>query len=259
MNLTRIVWHGLLFFTILGLVESAEAQPAGGPIFSNGENKLTIGIDGGQFSKKIFGTKNNSRRFFLRGCYGVTGRLDFFGLLGFVNMELTLADSAQTVLDDGYRIAYGGGLTFRVLQFESLQASLFLTGQIFRFVSKPSVETLLSFGGAPASQVLQLNYDWREADFSGGFSKQIKSMVFYVGVSAKIIQRFETKIDKLVFSGQSGVESTEKGKFSSGVLLSPLAGLDWHLPSRLKISMEITANNEQDFAIYFGISQAGKP
>ncbi|MFQ5677527.1 MAG: hypothetical protein ACE5G1_16680 [bacterium] len=258
MNLTKIIWHGLVFFTILGLVGNVQAQPVGGPIFSNGEKELTIGVDGGHFSKKIFGTENDSRRFFLKGSYGI-GRLDFFGLVGIVNMELTLADSAQTVLDDGYRIAYGGGATLQLLQFEKLQASLFLTGQFFRFISKPAAEILLSFGGAPASQVLELNYDWREADLSGGISKRIKSIIFYLGASAKIIQRFETKTEKLVFSGQSGVESMEKGEFNSGVLLSPLAGLDIHLPSRLKISMEITARNEQDFAFYLGISQTGKP
>jgi ATP-dependent phosphoenolpyruvate carboxykinase len=41
--------------------------------------------------------------------------------------------------------------------------------------------------------------------------------------------------------------------------MSPLFGLDLHLPSRLKFSLELSANSETDFAVYFGLSQTGKP
>ena len=259
LKVQKLLWHCLIFFSILGGIRSLNAQPAGGPMFTNSKNEFTISVVGGHFTKRIFRVKHDSRRFFLKGTYGIGDRLDFFGRVGLMNLELTLSDSARTVLDDGFRIAYGGGMTLRIMDFEQLRLSFFLTGQVFRVISRPEAETALSFSGSPALQVLQMKYDWREGNLTFGVSKQIRSINFYTGASAKIIQRYETKIDKIVFGGRSANENREKGRYISGLLMSPLFGLDLNLPSRLKISLELSANNESDFAVYFGLSQTGKP
>jgi len=255
LKLQKFLWCSLIFFSILGGAEKLNAQPAGVPIYTESNREFTISLDGGFFTKKIFGIKNESRRFFLKGSYGLSSYLDFYGLFGLTNLSLTLADSARTVLDDGFKAAYGGGLSLRILVFERMQMSLFFNGQLIRFISKPASESTLGFG----TQVVQLNYDWREANLTFGLTKKIGAANFYGGINTKIIQRFETKIDKLVFSGQTTAGNQVKGKFNSGLLTSPLFGLDLNLPSRLKISLEISANNESDFAVYFGLSQTGKP
>ena len=259
LKLQKFLWYSLVFFSILSGIRSLNAQPAGGPIFASSKNEFTISVDGGHFTKRIFRVKHDSRRFFLKGTYGISDRFEFFGRVGLMNLELTLADSARTTLDDGFRLAYGGGLTLRVLEFERLRLSFFFSGQFFRVVSRPEAETSLSFAGAPALQVLQMKYDWREGGLTFGVSKQIGSINFYTGATARIIQRYETKIEKIVFGGRSANEIREKGKYTSGLLMSPLFGLDLNLPSRLKISLELSANNESDFAVYFGLSQTGKP
>ena len=253
-KLQNFLWCSLIFFSILEGTEKLNAQPAGMPIYTEGNREFTISLDGGFFTKKIFGIKNEARRFFLKGSYGL-GNLDFYGLLGVTNLSLTLADSARTVLEDGFKAAYGGGFSLRIPAFERLQVSLFINGQMIRFVSKPASESTLGFG----TQVLQLNYDWRETNLTFGLTKKIGAANFYGGINTKIIQRFETKTDRLVFSGQNTAANQVKGKFNSGLLTSPLFGLDLNLPSRLKISLEISANNESDFAVYFGLSQTGKP
>jgi len=255
LKLRKFLWYSLIFFSILGVAEKLDAQPAGVPIHTESNNEFTISLDGGFFTKKIFGIKNESRRFFFKGSYGLNSRIDIYGLFGLTNLRLTLADSARTVLDDGFKVAYGGGLALRILAFERLQMSLFFNGQLIRFISKPASESTLGFG----TQVVQLNYDWREANLIFGLTKKIGAANFYGGINAKIIQRFETKTDKLVFSGQNSTATRVKGKYSSGLLMSPLFGLDLNLPSRLKVSLELSANNESDFAFYIGLSQRGKP
>ncbi len=249
------LWYILIFFSILSSAGELVAQPAGAPIYTEGNGEFTISLDGGFFTKKIFRIKNESRRFFLKGSYGLSSYLDFYGLFGLTNLSLTLADSARTVLDDGFKAAYGGGLSLRILVFERMQMSLFFNGQLIRFISKPASESTLGFG----TQVVQLNYDWREANLTFGLTKKIGAANFYGGINTKIIQRFETKIDKLVFSGQNSTATRVKGKYTSGLLTSPLFGLDLNLPSRLKISFELSANNESDFAFYIGLCQRGKP
>lgn len=258
LKLQKFLWYSLIFFSIFDRVESLKAQHVGGAIFPGNTDRFAVSVDAGHFTKKIFGIKNDSRRFFLRGSYGIGDRLDFFGRVGLIRLKLTLSDSARTVLDDGFRVAYGGGLTLRILDLERLNASLFLSGQAFRVISKPDFEESLSYAGNLATQVLQLEYDWREANFTFGLTKRFKSVHFYTGVNAKIIQRFETKIDKLVFSGQSALENRENGKYNSGTLISPLVGVGFNLPSRLKFSLELAANNETDFSFYVSLSQTGK-
>ncbi len=253
--LQKLLWYGLIFFSILGSVEKLVAQPAGVPIHTESNREFTISLDGGFFTKTIFNTKNESRRFFLKASYGVNGNLDFYGILGLTNLSLTRADSARTILEDGFKVAYGGGVSLRILHLEGLQTSLFLNGQLLRFVSKPASESTLGFG----TQVLQLNYDWREANITFGLSKKIGAANFYGGINTKIIQRLETKIDKLVFSGHNATATRVKGEYTSGLLVSPLFGIDLNLPSRLKFSLELSATNDTDFAVYFGLSQTGKP
>jgi len=254
-KLQKVLWCSLIFFSILEGTEKLNAQPAGMPIYTEGNQEFTISLEGGFFTKRIYGIKNESRRFFLKGSYGLSSYLDVYGLFGLTNLSLTLADSAHTLLDDGFKAAYGAGFSLRILAFERLQMSLFFNGQLIRFVNKPASESTLGFG----TQVLQLNYDWREANLTFGLTKKIGAANFYGGINIKIIQRFETKIDRLVFSGQNTMANQVKGKFNSGLLTSPVFGIDLALPSRLKISLEMSANNESDFAVYFGLSQTGKP
>jgi len=255
LKVQKLLWCSLIFFSILGVARNLYAQPAGIPIHTESNNEFTISLDGGFFTKKIFRIKNESRRFFLKGSFGLSKNLDFYGIFGLTNLSLTLADSARTVLDDGFKVAYGGGVSLKILNFESLQTSLFFNGQMIRFISKPASESTVGFG----SQVLELNYDWRETNLTFGLTKKIGAANFYGGINTKIIQRFETKINKFVVSGQNSTETREKGEYTSGPLMSPLFGLDLNLPSRLKFSLELSANDESDFAVYFGLSQTGKP
>ena len=255
LKVQKLLGCSLIFFSILGVTKNLYAQPAGGPIHTESNNEFTISLDGGFFTKKIFGIKNESRRFFLKGSFGLNRNLDFYGIFGLTNLRLTLADSARTVLDDGFKVAYGGGLSLQILNFERLQMSLFFNGQMIRFISKPASESTVGFG----SQVLELNYDWRETNLTFGVTKRIGAANFYGGINTKIIRRFETKIVKLIFSGQNTTVTREKGMYTSGLLMSPLFGLDLNLPSRLKFSLELSANDESDFAVYFGVSQTGKP
>ncbi len=255
LKVQKLLWCSQIFFSILGVTKSLYAQTAGVPIHTESNNEFTISLDGGFFTKKIFRIKNESRRFFLKGSYGQSNKLDIYGLFGLTNLSLALVDSARTVLDDGFKVAYGGGVSLQILNFESLQTSLFFNGQMIRFISKPASESTVGFG----SQVLELNYDWRETNLTFGLAKKVGAANFYGGINTKIIRRFETKIDKFVIRGQNSTETREKGMYTSGLLMSPLFGLDLNLPSRLKFSLELSAIDESNFAVYFGLSQTGKP
>ncbi|MFQ5863948.1 MAG: hypothetical protein ACE5IW_01835 [bacterium] len=235
------------------------AQPAGIPILTSSHRKFTVSITGGYFRKNIHGITYDSPRLLFKGNFGLVSFLDLFAEVGAAKITITIPGGTPTRLDGKYQIAYGAGLNIRCFNLPRHHFSIFINGQLFRFTSNPTSKDSKLVANNEVLQVLELRYDWREASLNTGFTKGWGVVKFYVGVNAKIVQRLETKIDKIVFDGVSESVFTQTGEYSSGLETSPFIGLDFDLPSRLTLSLEMVGRNGSDFAFYLGLSQTGKP
>lgn len=238
---------------------AAKAQPAGGPLLTGTHAELTVSLDAGYFKKTIGGVENRSRRMFLRATYGLAGRLDLFGILGLAKLQLELVDSTGAELEDKFRPAYGAGFSLRMLRLHGIGMSVFMTGHVIRFKSTPSNTRTFQVEGADVSQVLEVDYDWREANINLGLAQDLKFMTVYGGVNLKYIERDEEKVEKLVFGGEGVAVASQSGTYKSGVLAMPLLGAEIKLPARLRLNFEAAAGSDSDFTFYIGVSQTGSP
>lgn len=222
-------------------------------------DELTMSFDGGYFRKTIGGVDNKSPRMFLRATYGLAGRIDFYGILGLAKLRLENVDSTGADLDQKFQPAYGAGFSLRILRLDGLGLSLFTTGQVLRFKSTPSNTRKFQVESAEVSHVLEVDYDWREANLNLGLAQDLKFMTLYGGANLKYIERDENKVEKLLFGGGGVSISSQKGLYKSGMLATPLAGAEIKLPARLRLNFEAAAASDTDFTFYVGISQTGSP
>jgi hypothetical protein len=255
----NISYFGLLLLYFSTFSPSLFAQPAGMPILTQSDRQVTLSITGGYFQKNINGITYNSPRYLLKGILGLVGFLDLFAEVGVAKVTLDISDGTQARLDGKYQLAYGGGLNIRYFHLPRYRFSLFISGQIFRFVANPSSRNSRILGNTEVLQVVELKYDWREVSLNTGFVKGWGVANFYIGLNAKIIQRLETKIDKIIVNGGGDSSSSQSGEYLSGLESRPFIGLDLKLPSKLTVSLELLARNRSDFVFYIGLSQTGSP
>ncbi len=234
------------------------AQPAGAPILSNSDNEFTLSAIGGYTTKTIFGVQNTYRSYWLKTFYGLSSRFDIFGQLGVLKLKLDSGDGLE-LRDNRRRVAYGGGLTWKVLSLQTARIGLLASGQVIRFKSTPGFEELIPVSGSELFQVTELEYDWRELNFNFGLSKEFEMAHFYAGANLKFIVRDEFRENRLLLNNSSVSFSRTFSKYRSGAVWQPMLGLEVNLPSRIKLNFEFMGTREQDFMFYFGVSQTGSP
>ena len=249
---------GLLILFKINSLPDLLAQPAGMPVFSNSHKQFTISLTGGYFRKNIEGFTHNSPRFLFKTVLGLGRFLDIFGEVG--TAKVTLVRPGETNLESKYRLAYGGGINIRFLYFSRSRFSLFFNSQVFRFKSNPSAESEGILGGAKILNVLEFQYDWREVQFNMGFTKRWGNISIYSGANSKLIQRYETKINRVIFAGGNEPDPRlQTNEYLSGFEMNPFLGVDFNLPPRTKFSVELVGRSTSDLVISVGISQTGKP
>ncbi|MCG8607421.1 hypothetical protein MJD09_20870 [bacterium] len=237
----------------------AFAQPVGAPILTQTQKMFTLSFNVAWFRNDIAGVRNSSSRFLFKGIYGLGNRLDVYGQLGLAKLDLRVPQADPPNFNDKYRLAFGGGFTYRFLTLNWMSMSLFVSGQLFRFTSNPSSERNLLLGGSNVSRIVEFQYDWREANTSVGFIERLGNFKIYGGFNGKLVQRKETRISRSVIAGVSGPGALTKGEYLSGLQLHPFLGIDIMMPSRLFLSAEVLARSRNDLLINIGISQTGKP
>jgi hypothetical protein len=253
-----VIWLSF-YFTLLAVPQVLWAQPVGSPILTQSHKEFTVSLLGGYVRKNIERIQNNSPRYLLRTAYGLAEFIDLFVDVGFTKVSLVTLDEDITNFEGKYNLAYGGGIKIRLLNIRPYRFSIFTSGQVFRFITTPSSEELLTIGGGEISKIRELHYDWRELQINLGTTKGWGVVRLYSGLNAKFIQRLETQVEKIVVNGIGESENSQNGEYLSGLETSPFAGVDFNLPSRYKLSFEIVGRNRSDLAFYIGISQTGQP
>jgi len=235
----------------------AQAQPAGVPLLSGSAKEFTLSAIGGYYTKSIYGVQNTYRSYSFKAAYGLSGNFDIFGHIGVLKLNLNAGDSLK--LNDKRRVAYGGGFTWKILSLQAARLGVMVGGQVLRFKTKPDFQERLPVSGSELYQVTALEYDWRELNFNFCLSKEFDIAHFYAGGNLKYIIRDEFRENKLLLNGSNVSFARTFSKYRSGALWQPMLGLEVNLPSRLKLSFEITGTAEEDYMVFIGVSQTGSP
>jgi hypothetical protein len=247
--------------SILGLVilfsSSSQAQPIGNPILHGGQREFTVSLSGGYVMKNIEELSTTSRRYLLKGTFGLTHWLDIFGRVGAANLEIKIPEEDLSDLKTSYKSAYGGGINLRLLRFAKGKLSFFAAGQAFRFLSQGSLIGELTVEKENWRREIELSYDWREYEGALGAVCDLKKFDIYGGVQATWLNRLETKREYPYSPG--GDPFVTKGEYLSGAMRGFFFGCDLSLPSRFKISCELKGRNRSDGFFSIGISQRGRP
>jgi hypothetical protein len=256
--LRKVLWPVFLLLAIF-LFSDLSAQAALNPIFTESHQEFTITAEGGYFRRQIYNIDNKSPILTLKATLGLAEKFDLFARVGAANLSLTLADSANSVFEDEYHLAYGGGFSWRLWHHRRLRLALLTGAQFFRFKSSPERGTPFSISETEILQILEMQYDWREFSTNVGLTKGLGFLTMFFGVNARIIQRKEARVEKLLFGTDPVSVEAVSGRYTSGVLMDPSVGIDLDFGHRFKLSAEATGRNRSDLAIYFSLSQTGRP
>lgn len=235
------------------------AQSVANPMFTDTHNEVTIAIGGGASKEKTGDLTVYNNEYLVRTVVGLGRRFDIYAEFGFSKLAVDLTGATASHLDGDFKPAYGGGLTLRLFTVRKWRLSLFSGAQVFRFTANPTTSETVFLADNPARRQLQLKYDWRTYQFNMGVTKELGELSFVVGVSGRFVQRVEKKVNKLALADGGFSETSTKGEYLSGVQFVPFAGMNLHLPSRLKLNFELKAQDIENIAFFAGISQTGKP
>lgn len=258
-SLRILLFVGIQLSSAVSLPQIALTQPAGSPIFTRTHREFTLAFNSGFSSTDIYGVTNRSTRFLFKGIYGLGNFLDLFAEVGLAKLNLATSETPRPKFKDNFHIAIGGGFTVRYIDIKSPRMSLFFGGQIFRFTSRPTSKKNLVLGGSGVTQVVELDYDWREVIINTGFAHRKGSFNVYSGLNAKIIHRLEKKTARNIISGNVNTGNIQQGEYQSGVQINPFIGIDMMLPSRYLVSLEFIGRGKSHLILSLGISQTGKP
>lgn len=258
-HLHKICCLSCLNLCWLLLTPILRAQPVGSPIQTRSHREWTISLNGSYYKRTIKGINHESPRFLLKTIYGFARKVDLFAEIGLARLHLETTGGVHQEFKDKYHPAFGMGLTFRFLSIEGARVTAFLNSGFFRFTSHPVSETILELPGSQATQVVELEYDWREVSLKLGLIKGVSFVDFYAGLNAGWISRLESRTNKNVIDGISELVSTQTGKYQSGLQTVAYFGLDFNMPTDLTVSIEIQARDTSDFMVNLGFSQKGKP
>jgi hypothetical protein len=243
-----------LVLGVLLVSAAAQAYTLGNPMGSTGKGKLSVSAEYEFQDRELTGAfSTESARYLLKASYGLSQWLDVFAKGGVAGLDVPYGD-AKFVGEE--RLAWGAGARAALLRLPVLRAEVFTCAQIFGYRTRGSVDQQMSDASETWTRRLSSEYIWWEYGGALGIGIQRGAIWPYVGVDLsyvegeKITSQYDIYTDQTVYGGESS------GNFSSDeVIFSGLAGIDFKLPHRYKLSFEVSGSNPEDLSIAIGISQ----
>lgn len=218
-----------------------------------------MSLEGTRFSRDISGIDNRANAVHVKALYGLSDRIDLWAQLGLIKLHLENVDSTGMSLSDDYIPAAGAGFNYRFADWTGPKLTLIAGVSFYTFHANPSAENRLFVANTEVKEILELSYDWREANVNVGAARDFGFMDFYAGVNFKYIDRPETKRTRLLFGEETTTTANQRGKYESGLLLIPGLGMDFKFNARFKLSVGISGSSQSDYAFFVGLSQTGQP
>lgn len=237
----------------LALLASVNASAmVGGPTFCVGNQvtSMTVEAERAAFDVPMsseaegFGG-TESQRLFLTGRYGLTDFLDAQMKVGAANLDFDEFNNGFSPFSSSPSLAWGAGLKFGVPVSEKLQLNAGVT--------------YVGFGAdgdvTRSGRTVSNKYLWQEVQPSITVGYRISEVTPYAGVTKTYLtgkRDFKVSYEGELLEAASGSESYSDGEQP----ISPLIGLEWHLPDGYSFTGEASSGENGNWNISLGLSQA---
>jgi hypothetical protein len=250
-NMTTSIFI-ILFFT---LTSGLFAQMTGNPAGTQGSGEWTVSLMGTYFTHQVGNETDISNRILLKSTWGILPWLDFYALVGVVQLEIQKTDMDVSDYKDKYRTGIGFGLNVSLLQESDIRPfSLWLGSQALRFKSHASFMQYFDY----QDRKYEMTYDWREYKGYGGLSMRIQQIRIYAAGIGWTMNRLESKKEYWSSAGQWEYKGKEKGEYGSDLWTGGALGVTFLLPKRYSIGLELLYFNEYNYQVMIGIYQSGR-
>lgn len=237
---------------VAALLAYANAQAmVGGPLFCVGRQVTSMTVEAEQSNIKVpmsdlidgrGGSK--SKRLFLTGRYGLQDFLDGQIKIGAADLNFDDFENGFSSFSSSPSLAWGAGLRagFAFTEKIELNASLGYVG----FSADGEVKR--------TGRSISNKYLWQEVTPAVTLGYRISEVTPYLGVTKVYLigrRDFDVTYNGDLLELASGSESFSDGKQP----ISPIVGLEWHLPDGYSITGE-AASGDGDWSFSIGLSQA---
>lgn len=236
---------------LLLAVTSASAM-VGGPLFCVGNKvtSMTVEAERATFdvpmSNSLTGIGGTqSQRLFLTGRYGLADFIDAQVKFGAADLDFDEFNNGFSPFASSPSLAWGAGL----------KAGLPIT-------SKFQVNAGVSYVGFGAEgevtrsgRTVSNKYMWQEVQPAVTIGYRISEVTPYLGAAKTYLvgkRDFEVSYQGELLEAASGSESYSDGEQP----ISPLVGLEWHLPDGYSVTGEASSGENGNWSISLGLSQA---
>jgi hypothetical protein len=233
----NIIYKGLLLtvslfiiFFVFSAIAMAGNIDIPTPTLKKGSFGLGLELDISGRDVKFSNEKinENSRRYLVKGSYGLLDRVNLYGTLGAGSIN------DDTGFEGNPGLAYGGGVKLRLYEYEDIVFGL--TGQFLRFTSQEN--DVAGING------LTFKSTWNEYELALGASTKITISNFYGGVLLSTVDgELET--------------STQKAHFKESHPLGIFLGGDAELMEQLRLGMEVRLIDETAFSVKLSYAFGG--
>lgn len=246
MKSSFMILLGLLVFSL-----SASAM-VGGPLFCVGNKITSMTVEAERVSYNvpmmselsgIGGTQ--SKRLMLTGRYGLADFLDAQVKFGAADLDFDEFNNGFSPFASSPSLAWGAGLKAG-----------------FPFTSRFQLNAGVSYIGfgaegqvTRAGRAVSNKYLWQEVQPSVTIGYRISEVTPYIGATKAYLtgkRDFEVAYDGELLEAASGSESYSDGEQP----ISPLVGLEWHLPDGYSVTGEAASGENGNWSISLGLSQA---
>jgi hypothetical protein len=237
---------------VILIVSNAAVAMVGGPVFCVGNQVTSMTVEAERTSfdvpmstelSGVGGTK--SQRLFLTGRYGLTDFIDAQAKFGTANLDFDDFNNGFSPFSSSPSFAWGAGLKAGFPITSDFQINMGVSYVGF------NAEGDVTRSGRKVSN----KYLWQEVQPSVTIGYHVSKVTPYVGLSKTYLtgkRDYEVTYDGEMLEAASGSESYSDGEQP----ISPLVGLQWHLPDGYAITGEAASGENGNWSISLGLSQA---
>lgn len=237
---------------LAALLAFANAQAmVGGPLFCVGRQVSSMTVEAERSSMKVPMADltegrggSDSKRLFLTGRYGIQDFLDGQAKIGAADLNFDDFENGFSPFSSSPSLAWGAGLRLG-----------------FSFTERFELNANLSYVGFSAEgevtrtgRSISSKYLWQEVTPAVTIGYRVSEVTPYVGVTKVYLlgrRDYDVTYNGDLLELASGSESFSDGEQP----ISPLVGLEWHLPDGYSITGE-AASGDGDWSVSVGLSQA---
>ena len=250
----RAIRRFVVITLLLTIIVPAFGQMAGNPVGSRGDKEWTVGVMGNYFQMEQGDEQSISKRLLAKSDWGLTPWLDVQVMIGAVQLEMRSPRINVEDYHGKFKFAFGLGFQSQIPLGGSVQSpSLWFGGQALRFTSKGSYVERTEL----VTREFMMDYDWREFQVHAGMIVPYRFIRFYAAGVGWAVQRLDTKNEYIVYNDIHNYVGEEEGEYRSGIWTAGIIGVEFLLPSRYSIGIEMLYFNSYNYQIMVGLSQSG--